>query len=340
MLEIEMLKSGLLPCQELEESVWMRNACSGCRACISVCPADALAYDHRLNKPYPVTPCVDCKACLDACPRMPANFDKTFSTDIIGPHIEIKSVRSKARSFSFQNGGAVTALLAAALEEGLVDCALVMDMDRWEQKAFPRAIYEAKDLEKCAGSKYTSNASLEPIRYMARDAKNVALVGTPCTIQAIGLLRNSSNEFGARLAGKIRFLIGLFCFEAFDDSLIAEVTNRLGTHPWRIRKMSAGEGKMSVALRDGSIREISLKDLEGLARPGCRSCADFTARLSDISIGSVGSAPGTSTMIARTLEGMGLFEIAEEMGYIEVQDCADVKAIENVGRQKLKRNGF
>lgn len=339
MLENDAVKSTLLPYQELEESVWQKNICAGCRACIAVCLADTLAFDSRLNKPYQVAPCVDCKACLDACPRMPANAKNAGSPEIIGPYIDIKNVRSKMSSRRFQNGGAATALLTAALEEELVDCALVMGVDRWAQKPHPCVIYDAKDLDKCAGSKYTSNAVLESIKDLIKDpkVKNIALVGTPCTVQSVGLLRKSSNEYAVKLSHKVRFLIGLFCFEAFDDSLISEITGRLDVPPWRIDKIIAADGQMAITLRDGSQKTITLSELAGCVKPGCRSCADFTAKLSDVSVGSIGGALGMSTVIVRTPEGMGLFKIAEEMGFIEVWDGVNVKAIENVGRIKLRR---
>lgn len=95
-----------------------------------------------------------------------------------------------------------------------------MGLDRWAQKSYPRVVYDSRELAKCAGSKYTSNAILEPLTDVIRDVKSIALAGTPCTVQAVGLLRGSSNEFALRLAQKVRFIVGLFCFEAYDDSLI------------------------------------------------------------------------------------------------------------------------
>lgn len=340
MLENDMSETALLPYQVLEESVWNRNACAGCRACIAVCFADTLAFDPKLNRPYQAVPCVDCKACLDACPRLPANEKSIgLSENIIGPCIDIFNVRSRRCSSRFQNGGAVTALLEAMLEEQLVDCVLVMGMDRWVQKPQPRIVYDAKELERCAGSKYTSNAVLEAIKDLIKDPKirNIALVGTPCTIQAIGLLRRSSNEYASKLAHKVRFLIGLFCFEAFDDSLISEISRRLDLPSWRIDKMRADQGKMFITLHDGCVKTIPLSDLKGCVKPGCRGCRDFSAKLSDLSVGGVGSAPGMSTVIIRTPEGMGLFKIAEEMGFIEVWNGVDAKAIERAGEIKLKR---
>jgi coenzyme F420 hydrogenase subunit beta len=143
-----------------------------------------------------------------------------------------------------------------------------------------------------------------------------------------------------KLAQKIRFLIGLFCFEAFDDSLISEITRRLKVSSWNIDKMVAAEGRMTITLRDGDQRSIPMPELAGCVKPGCKACADFTAKLSDLSICSIGNAFGVSIVIIRTPEGMGLFKIAEEMGFIEAWDGVNVKAIEKAGRVKLDRNGF
>jgi coenzyme F420 hydrogenase subunit beta len=340
LLEEDIVKPSLLPYQELEENVWLRNVCAGCRACITVCPAGTLAYDPELNRPQQVTMCVECKACLDVCPRMPANVNDIVTSEILGPYIAIKNVRSKKNSGRFQNGGAVTALLTAAMEEELVDCALVMGEDRWAQKSYPRVVYDVSDLEKCAGSKYTSNTVLEPIQDVIRNVNNIALVGTPCTVQAVGLLRKSSNEFAMKLAHKVRFLLGLFCFEAFSDQLIPEVTRRLCVPPWRIDKMSASDAMMTISLRDGGIKTIPLPEISGYVKPGCKACADFTAKLSDVSVGGVGSTPGMSVVILRTPEGVGLFKIAEERGFIEAKEGVKVEAIEKVGKLKLERNGF
>ncbi|OPY53140.1 MAG: Coenzyme F420 hydrogenase subunit beta [Methanosaeta sp. PtaU1.Bin112] len=74
-----------------------------------------------------------------------------------------------------------------------------------------------------------------------------------------------------------------------------------------------------------------------LMLPGCRNCTDFTAMQSYISIGGVGSAPGMSSVIVRTEKGLGLFRIAEEMGFIEAWDGVNIEAIERLCRLKMKR---
>ena len=340
MQEIEFLNPVILPAQMLEERVWHNGLCSGCRACIAVCLADSLVYDHEANHPAQVNPCVDCRACLVACPRLAENMERTSSADIIGPYLKIINARSKKSSSRQQNGGAASALLAAALDEELVDCALVMGLDRWSQEPHPRVIRDSSDLEKTAGSKYTKNDILESVKELIRDpqVKNIALVGTPCSVQSVGLLRQSDNEYAAKLASKVRFLVGLFCFEAFDQQAITKIERAIGQPSWRIDKMSAGEGKMTVVLRDGSVQTIPLQMLAEFIKPGCAACSDFTAKLSDISLGGIGSAPGMTSVVVRTQEGMGLFKIAEELGYIESWDGVKVEEIEKVGKIKVKKH--
>ncbi len=142
----------------------------------------------------------------------------------------------------------------------------------------------------------------------------------------------------AKLAGKVRFLLGLFCFEAFDCSAISMLGNAIGQPSWRMEKLNAADGQMTVTLRDQSVHRLPLSIFDDYIKPGCTGCADFTAKRSDISLGGVGSAPGMSSAIVRTAEGLGLFRIAEEMGYIESWDGLKLNAIENVGKIKLKKH--
>jgi coenzyme F420 hydrogenase subunit beta len=254
----------------------------------------------------------------------------------------MKCARAVMDATGSQNGGVVTALLETAMEEGFIDCAIVMGGDKWAQKAQPVIAYYPEDLRRAAGSKYDSNAVLESMKGLIKDhsINNVAIVGTPCTIESLGLLRKSPNEYAQKLASKVRFSIGLFCFESFMDGMVADVTGRLNVPAWRIAKMNAGEGKMTVTLRDGAEKAIPLSSLVEHVKPGCRHCGDFTAKMSDISVGSVGSKPGTSSVVIRTVEGMGLYQIAKESGYIDEDGDVNVAAVEKVGKLKVKKNGF
>jgi coenzyme F420 hydrogenase subunit beta len=136
-------------------------------------------------------------------------------------------------------------------------------------------------------------------------------------------------------------VLGLFCFEVFDSAMVADVAKRLEVPAWKIEKMNAGEGKMTVYLRGGDMKQLPLPSLSGHVRKGCKACHDFTSKCSDISVGSVGSKPGLSTVVIRSAEGMGLYEIAKDLHYVEPEpEGADIAAIEKIGKLKLKKNSL
>jgi heterodisulfide reductase subunit A-like polyferredoxin len=46
--------------------------CSGCEACVSSCPLDAIAMQESVAK-VDATVCSDCGACVDTCPSEAIN---------------------------------------------------------------------------------------------------------------------------------------------------------------------------------------------------------------------------------------------------------------------------
>ncbi|MHA2035916.1 MAG: Coenzyme F420 hydrogenase/dehydrogenase, beta subunit C-terminal domain, partial [Promethearchaeota archaeon] len=61
------------------------------------------------------------------------------------------------------------------------------------------------------------------------------------------------------------------------------------------------------------------------ARHNCHFCEDLTADCSDISVGSIGSQSGWSSVITRTKSGEKIFKDAIKKGLIESQSLKDVK---------------
>ena len=59
---------------------------------------------------------------------------------------------------------------------------------------------------------------------------------------------------------------------------------------------------------DGKEVGCRVKDLDDAAEKACRFCDDFTAKLADISVGSVGSKKGYSTVIVRSKAGEKLLK--------------------------------
>jgi coenzyme F420-reducing hydrogenase beta subunit len=59
---------------------------------------------------------------------------------------------------------------------------------------------------------------------------------------------------------------------------------------------------------DGKEYSCKVSELNNAIEKGCAYCDDFTARLADISVGSVGSPDGYSTVIVRSEKGKKLLE--------------------------------
>jgi coenzyme F420 hydrogenase subunit beta len=75
----------------------------------------------------------------------------------------------------------------------------------------------------------------------------------------------------------------------------------------RAEKTQIKKGQFTVTV-DGKENSIKVRDLNAAVENMCLCCPDFTAIYSDISVGSVGSANGYSTVIVRSDIGEKLLE--------------------------------
>jgi coenzyme F420 hydrogenase subunit beta len=106
-----------------------------------------------------------------------------------------------------------------------------------------------------------------------------------------------------------------------------------------VAKTDITKGKFIITKKDGSTDKRPVKLFNDFVTEACRLCTNFTSRLADISVGSVGTALGWSTVIVRSQKGMELVKAAEEMGYIETTENADpaeVKKTDSFKDEKRK----
>jgi coenzyme F420 hydrogenase subunit beta len=75
---------------------------------------------------------------------------------------------------------------------------------------------------------------------------------------------------------------------------------------------------------------------EGTGRDGCKICEDLTGRFSDLSVGSIGSPVGASTVIVHTDFGKEVFESARQWNFIDAKplDQAGVDLIHQKQQEK------
>lgn len=334
--------------QDLEKAVWDTGSCAGCGACVAVCPADALYFRTGADSVHPVhsgyckeaTDDVPCGACYEACPRIPI---APLPAQGPGDHVDLLAARAAFEVPGRQSGGAVTAILKNALEEGIIDAVVTVAEDRWTHRPSSVVLTASDALIHQAGSRYNwwvplVSALKEAV--ITRKYRRIAVVGVPCVVEALARMRMSEHPLLRPFRQSIRLVIGLFCTESFDyQRLIEEKLGReYRIEPWQIRHLDV-KGKLFVGLADGRTTEVPLARLEGCVRPGCHVCTDLTAQGADISAGAIGSPEGYTTLILRTALGKGFVDDAIRTGRLIVRTEIDRDAIERLAAQKAKRRG-
>ncbi len=333
--------------QDLKKEVWETGSCSGCGGCVAVCPADAITFREIGDTSAPVqsgyckqvTDGVTCGACYAVCPRTVPP-----TTETLGNYIDLLAVKTTRNIPRRQSGGAVTGILAHALDTGMIDAVVTIAEDRFTMRPLSVVITSSEQLIHDAGSRYSwwvpFLAALKTA-VVNRKYNKIAIVGLPCTVQAVSRIRSSDNDLLKPYARSIRLVIGLFCTESFDyEALVGKkLKSEHNIATWEIKKLDV-RGKLEVTMKDGSTFSFPMKELDETVRTGCHHCTDTTALFSDISAGSVGSPEGYTTLIVRSLIGKSFLESAVQAGDLVLSGEVDPGAIEKLASAKIRKNSI
>jgi coenzyme F420 hydrogenase subunit beta len=303
------------------------SKCSGCGSCVAVCPYNCLEYAD--GKPRLSKECNSCGICSQICPRY--NFSKLVLERLVfgrekregedfGIYKSLIIAQTKDANVMrvCQDGGVVTTLLIFALRKGIIDSAALSGVSEIEPlRPMPRLAVTEADVLECSGTRYTYSPNIFAFKEGVNQRKEkIAFVGTPCQIEAIRRIQALPLK---KFSNRLTFTIGLFCSECFTyDGLVKEfIHGKLGVDPSEVRKISI-KGKLIVAKNSGEIKTAPLKDIKQYADRCVYSCSDFSAELSDISVGGLGLEGWTLTIL-RTEQGKELFEEAEASGLIRTR---------------------
>jgi coenzyme F420 hydrogenase subunit beta len=330
---------------DLKSEVWDTKKCSGCGACVAVCPADALSFAEGEMIVSPksngyckqATDSVPCGACYAVCPR---TGDQPKET--LGTFLELLSAKAAFEIPHRQSGGAVTAILANALDEGLIDAVVTVTEDPWTLKPSSAVITKSDVLIREAGSRYSwwvpLLAALKEAA-ITRKYTKIAVIGVPCAVQAAARIRASENDLLRPYAKLIRLVVGLFCTETFDYAALVhgKLETKYKLAPHEIKKLDV-KGKLDILKQDNTHLSVPLVDLEDTIRPGCRICTDFSSLCADLSAGAVGSPAGFTTLVVRNETGKGFVESAIRNHKLVTEKSVDTAAIEKLAASKIKKN--
>jgi len=329
--------------------VFDSGVCCHCGWCSSICPVDAIKVTaDTLDIDENV--CMKCGLCYTVCPRS-FSIDQAYASikkldksliysEKIGGYINAytgtttKDAIKKVR----QDGGIVTSLLEYLLENKLVDAIIAVQhsTDLWRPE--PVLVDNVKDLYKTGGTKYANAPTLSIIEE-AKKYDKLAVVGVPCMMKAIE--KGTLFPSGLPFFKNIKYKIGLFCMESFSYNDIIKLTkDKFEQDINELTKMNIDKGKFIINLKSGEEMAVDLKEVKSYARNNCHYCEDLTSDYADISVGSIGSQSGYSSIITRSKEGDAILKGAVDAGLIEYQSLKEVKPgqglLERIAASKRK----
>lgn len=320
--------------------------CTDCGTCAAVCPRRLIRMDYDTEEPRRDGECGEkCRVCYDICPGkdvdLPSLGKMSFGRTFVDGSQALGVVRVALKGYAAipeireagTGGGIVSALLVYALENGLIDAAVVTGMmkDRpW--RVVPLVAASRRDIIANARSKYAVSPTNEAIAEAAEGGRRVGLVGLPCQIH--GWRKLQSVNTPKKLNEAVQFGIGLFCgvnsphtgtehmaVEGCGVPLekIARLEFRGGPYP----------GRFQVTTLEGLViapPPMSLA-IYGAAffRDRCLMCIDYSNELADVSVGDYyhpdmrPGAQGWSVIVVRSSKGEMLVDGARKSGFIHTE---------------------
>jgi coenzyme F420 hydrogenase subunit beta len=336
--------------KELTAQVRDAGLCTGCGACVNLCPYQVFYQDRTI-----VLNACDIAAgrCHTFCPRTPVDlealrarfFEASEFTPEIGPVKAFYITRAADDQLrrQAQHGGTVSALMSLALQEGLIDAAVVAEgRERFVHEG--ATVHQSEELRKRAKSKFIVSPTIAEFNRTARSqAQKIGVVVTPCQAFALAKMRFKPElTSGDNPIDKLKLVIGLFCgFTLSWAKLIDLLQTRTGLDEITGMEVPPGEGMLEVFTTAGALR-FPMDKVEPLVREACRYCIDTTAEYADLSVGSARFSENWeetrswNQVVVRTLTGMKLMERARESGVLEFRDVP-AGSLETLKKAALKK---
>jgi coenzyme F420 hydrogenase subunit beta len=323
---------------DLDEAVIAADRCIECGTCVAVCPSDSIGIGDD-GLPALVKMCTGCSLCWDYCPRGGLRHEATWKlTSSAGNGQAVRerySARARPDLAGAQDGGVVSTVLIALLEAGQLDGVLLAResaTERWKGEAF--LARTPAEVVECAGSFYNQTMALAQLDLGKLDLPpnpRIALVGTPCEVEGLKAMQARPWTWGSARADAVVLTIALLCTKSFnyEKLMVDEIQRKRGIPLEDIGRVDVVRGKLIVQdhQRETLVSE-PIRDFHGAALKGCDECTDFLGGTADLSVGSVGSDDGWSSVLVRSQAGKAA--IARTQDRLELRDLERPQALEKL----------
>jgi coenzyme F420 hydrogenase subunit beta len=332
----------------LDTEVWALDKCCGCGDCIALCSKGVLypgpdqhtdreTREKVLGLSHTVLDtCTFCqKFCEEGCPRL---------RDEWVPIAPQRVVTASARGVvnSDEPADVLRHLLIGAMAVGLIDGAIVPDMDPWKLRPVAKVATTVSEIVDSAAVHCLWVPTLSALNeaIFVQGLRDLAVVGTPCASQGLRALKGSCNERLSRYQEAVRLSIANFCTGVYLPEMVARsLEEELGVPPRTIRRLEASPraDRLTAVLWNGSTLSIPLAKVEKYTRRGCARCDDYVGESADIAVGIVGATEGACTVIVRSAIGDACLHAAVELGLLELSDEVDQAALARASEEKDRR---
>lgn len=336
--------------KELVSGVIKNNLCTGCGACVSLCPY----FKSHNGKTVMLFQCTrEQGRCFAHCPRAEVDLDsiskfihgKSYGGAALGNYITVRSSKagSAAGLKNFQTAGTVSSLVKFSLDKKHIDSAVLTE--RRGVQGSPVVITDPAKVQDYAATGYSASPVVSGFNEAVNSGyKKIGFVGTPCQVTAVSQLR--TNPMGKEgFSDPSGMVIGLFCTWALDTKSFERILKGKTDIP-SIKRYDIPPPPaevMQVESASGMV-DIPLAEIRTAIPEGCSYCHDMTAEFADISVGVYEGYKGKgklNILITRTQRGEELVKAAISAGYLEAETLSaqELDGLSTAAMNKKKR-GF